>query len=164
MISILEPGRAVVSTNWIVRKSLQRFWRWQRALTLGARGAVLDADNRVLLVRHTYVPGWTFPGGGVEFGETLETALRRELEEEGGIVPEAPPVLFGVFDNGAAFPGDHVALFVVRDWRQVRTPEPNREIAETGFFPIDVLPEQTTAATRRRIDEIMGRTERSPLW
>ncbi len=49
-----------------VRRMMQLYWRWQRALTLGARAVVIDAEGRILLVRHTYMPGWTFPGGGVE--------------------------------------------------------------------------------------------------
>jgi len=43
-------------------------------MTLGAQGVVLDAENRVLLVRHGYRPGWFFPGGGV-FSHTVFTQV-----------------------------------------------------------------------------------------
>ncbi len=148
----------------ILRRMMQRYWRWSRALTLGARGLVIDAKGRVLLVRHTYTPGWLFPGGGVEFGETIETALVRELAEEANVTLTAPPELFGIYSNASVYPGDHVALYLVRHWTQSRMPEPNREIAEVGLFSPDQLPETTTAGTRRRLAELSGGGPRSTAW
>jgi 8-oxo-dGTP pyrophosphatase MutT (NUDIX family) len=150
--------------EWIIRKALQRYWRFSRGLTLGARGMVIDEAGRLLLVRHTYSRGWLFPGGGVEFGETIEMALGRELSEEAGIVLAGRPELFGIYSNRAIFPGDHVALFLVREWTRERVPEPNTEIAETAFFAPDALPEGTTAGTRRRVDELLRRQPRQEAW
>ena len=67
------------------------YWRFARGMTLGVRAVVLDGDNRVFLVRHSYVSGWHLPGGGVEVGETFREALRRELAEEGRIELTATP-------------------------------------------------------------------------
>lgn len=148
----------------IVRRTLQRYWRYSRGLTLGAQGAVIDSENRVLLIRHTYRPGWHFPGGGVEKGETIEAALHRELHEEAGVEITAPPELFGLYANHVLFPGDHIALYVVRDWRQETVPKPNVEIAEQGMFPWDALPDTVNGPTRERIREIMGLCPRSSHW
>jgi len=137
-----------------VRAALQRYWRWQRGLTLGARGMVIDGAGRVLLIRHTYTPGWTFPGGGVEHGETTLEALRRELAEEANVEITGSPQLFGIYSNERVFPGDHVALYVIRSWHQSRMPVPNREIAEIGFFAPDQVPAETTAGARRRLEEV----------
>jgi 8-oxo-dGTP pyrophosphatase MutT (NUDIX family) len=139
--------------------------RLRRGMTLGVRVAVFDAAGRVFLVRHSYVPGWYFPGGGVEPGENAEAAMARELMEEGGIGLEGPADLFGFYQSRAASRRDHVALYVSREWRQVRKPKlPNFEIVEAGFFPPDALPEDATSGTRRRLDEIAGRLPRAAEW
>lgn len=160
MIGTLAPK--VFET--IGRPVVQKYWRWRRGLTLGVRGIVIDAEGRVLLVRHTYSPGWILPGGGVEFRETLETSLARELDEEAGVAIDEPPELMGIYDNRAVFPGDHVAIYVVRRWHRTRVPEANLEIAETGFFHPDALPEPTNAGARRRIDEYFSQRQPVPTW
>ena len=123
-------------------------------MTLGAQGVVVAPDESVLLVRHGYQPGWRFPGGGVEWRETLEEALARELREETGVELAGRPALHGVFGNFTTLPSDHIALFVIREWAQSHVPQPNSEIAAQGFFPRDDLPEDTVRPVHQSLAEI----------
>ena len=147
-----------------VRRVLHIYWRFARAMTLGVRALVIDAEGRVFLVKHSYVSGWHLPGGGVEAGETLNQAIARELREEGNIEMTAAPRLHGIFFNNRASRRDHVALFVVRAFRQTAAPVPNGEIIAHGFFAPDALPNDTTAATRARIIEVLGGAPVSERW
>jgi 8-oxo-dGTP pyrophosphatase MutT (NUDIX family) len=148
----------------LVRRLLHVYWRFARGMTLGVRALVIDENRRIFLVQHSYVRGWHLPGGGVEPGETVIDALVRELAEEGNIEPTAPPRLHGVFFNDRASRRDHVAVFVVPDFRQVGEPVPDREIIAHGFFPLDELPNDTTAPTRARIIEVLGGAPASERW
>jgi ADP-ribose pyrophosphatase YjhB (NUDIX family) len=147
-----------------LRRVLHLYWRFARAMTLGVRALVIDAEGRIFLVKHSYVSGWHLPGGGVEAGETLAEALARELREEGNIEVTAPPRLHGIFFNDRDSRRDHVALFVVRDFRQAAAPIPDREIVAHGFFAVAALPNDTTAATRARIVEVLGGAPINARW
>jgi len=138
-----------------LRQGLHLYWRFARGMTLGVRAVVLDGDNRVFLVKHSYVAGWHLPGGGVEVGETFREALRRELAEEGRIELLGEPALHGVFFNHHVSRRDHVAVYLIRHFRQDRLPEPNHEIVACGFFEVGALPAETTEGTRLRISEVL---------
>ena len=153
----LRPNRALTAM-------FRPIWRMRRGLTLGAQGVVIDSEGRVLLVRHGYRPDWWFPGGGVEWGETVETALARELEEEVGVSLTGPVELHGLFSNFTSFPGDHIAVFVVRHWRRRADYRKRGEIAEVGMFGLEDLPERINPGTRKRLAEIFDGASLSPLW
>jgi 8-oxo-dGTP pyrophosphatase MutT (NUDIX family) len=144
---------------------LHGYFLLSRPMTFGVRGIVYDSNtDSVFLIRHTYVAGWHFPGGGVERGETAVEALRRELKEEGNIDVLSAPELKSLHFNRRASPRDHVALYLVTGFRQIAPHKPNFEIAESGFFRIGDLPEGTTPATLRRLDEVLGGKPSSDYW
>ncbi|WP_027575536.1 NUDIX domain-containing protein [Bradyrhizobium sp. WSM1743] len=148
----------------LLRRIFHVYFLLVRGMTLGVRAVVLDADNRVFLVRHSYVSGWYLPGGGVDLGEAMEEALRRELKEEGDIDLTGEAVLHGIFLNSHVSRRDHVAVYVVRQFTQDRPPEPNREIVECGFFAITALPRGTTPGTRLRIAEVLDGKPLIATW
>ena len=151
----IEPG---------VRRILHLYWWFARGMTLGVRAVVLDRDNRVFLVKHSYVDGWHLPGGGVETGEAFGEALRRELMEEGRIEVLGEPALHGLFFNSHVSRRDHVAVYVVRDFSQDRLPEANHEIIACGFFDAVALPAETTGGTRLRIAEVLENRTPTAIW
>jgi ADP-ribose pyrophosphatase YjhB (NUDIX family) len=144
-------------SQWLRVKLFHGWFLLRRPMTLGVRGIVHDAEAAtVFLIRHTYINGWQLPGGGVEVGETMRLSLERELAEEGNIELTGEPRLVSIHLNRQASRRDHVALYLVTDYRQPTPKLPDHEIAESGFFPLTSLPEATTPATRRRLAEVFG--------
>lgn len=137
----------------------------RRPMTLGVRALIHDrANSAIFLIRHTYVPGWQLPGGGVERDETASKALEREVMEECAIALGGPAELKSVHFNRQSSPRDHVLFYLVSDFTVVSARKPDREIAEASFFPIDRLPEKTTPATKRRIAEVFEGAKVSAYW
>jgi ADP-ribose pyrophosphatase YjhB (NUDIX family) len=160
-------ARSLRQAGWprLRHRLFHLYFMLRRPITFGVRGLVHDRQRgSVLLIRHTYVPGWQLPGGGVEPGETATEALARELGEEANVELTAPPVLKSLHFNRRASRRDHVALYLVEGFVQTAPKLPDREIAEAAFFALDRLPEQATPATLRRLAEIFGETPASPDW
>ncbi len=141
---------------------LARTGRWP--LTIGVRIIVRDEAERVLLVRHTYTPGWHFPGGAVDRRETAADAAVRELREEALIEAIAPPRLVGIYLSLTQKKSDHILFYEAGAWRPAAGKARVLEIAETGFFPAHALPEGTTGGTRRRLAELAGAETQSTAW
>lgn len=133
-----------------------------RPLRLGVRTIVLDGDDRVLLVRHTYRPGWHLPGGGVRKWETAPDAAVREAREEAGVAIAALEGPLGIYANFAIGYCDHVVLYAAREWQPVETR--SWEIAERRAFPLEACPQDASEPTRRRLAEFRGETPRAPHW
>lgn len=148
----------------VIRRLFHFYSRFARGLTMGVRALVLDAENRVFLVKHSYVEGWHLPGGGVEVNETVLDALKRELMEEGLIEIVGLPQLHGVYFSRGISKRDHVVVYVVRAYRQDRMPSPNSEIVACGFYSVADLPPDTTAGTRQRIAEVLDGCEIMQDW
>jgi ADP-ribose pyrophosphatase YjhB (NUDIX family) len=157
-------GRIVGSSIYFYQRvaKLTRTGRWP--LTIGVRIIVRDGPDQVLLVRHTYAPGWHFPGGAIDRRETAVDAAVRELREEALIEAMSPPRLVGVFLSLTQGKSDHIAVFEAGAWRRIEGKTRPLEIAETGFFPIRDLPKGTTGGTRRRLVELLGESEAGPAW
>ncbi len=122
-----------------------------RPITLGVR-VMMVKDGQVLLIRHTYMDrgSWYLPGGGLRRGETVETAARREIREEAGAEAGAFS-LVGIYSKFDDLKSDHNVVFLCNDFSLGG--QPDSEIAELRFFPLDALPDTLCPGHRQRIEE-----------
>lgn len=145
-------------------RALHTYFRLSRGLTLGVRAIVRNEDGEFLLVRHTYTPGWHFPGGGVEKGETAKNALGRELRQETGLVLTGEPILHGVFFNHDMNQRDHVLAYLCEVEPGQLKKNKGVEIAEIGFFGVEDFPQGVDPGTMRRIREITEDVVLESTW
>lgn len=149
----------------LIGLAARTWFRLVRPMTLGVRVAVFDGEGRVMLVRHSYMPGWYLPGGGIERGETAIVAAVKEVREEAGLaIDPADLRLASIHANFVNFPGDHVLLYACHRFTPSdHVPNP-REIAEWGFHPVNALPDGTSPGTRTRLRELGGGLAPDPHW
>lgn len=120
-----------------------------RPVTLGVR-VMMIRDGQVLLVRQTYTDGWFMPGGGVDRGETLDAAARREAREEAGAELHNFSLL-GAYTSFREWNSDHNIVFLSTDF--TLSGKKDFEIAELRFFPLDALPDGLYPGHRTRLEE-----------
>jgi 8-oxo-dGTP pyrophosphatase MutT (NUDIX family) len=116
---------------------------------MGVR-VMMIKDEKVWLVRHTYMPGWYMPGGGIKRHETLEEAARREAREETG-AKLGEVTLMGAYSNFTDWKSDHNILFICTDF-EVES-KPDGEIAELRAFALNELPDDLVIGHRHRLQE-----------
>jgi len=130
--------------------------------TLGARAIIINQNNQVLLVKHTYQPHWYIPGGGVKRGESTQAAILRELKEEVGLTILEEPLLFGIYHHLYLKVNDYPVVYVVKKFSLTETSSP--EIEESGWFDYFALPEMTSPGTQRRLTEYFTNQPPSEAW
>jgi ADP-ribose pyrophosphatase YjhB (NUDIX family)/ribosomal protein S18 acetylase RimI-like enzyme len=121
----------------------------------------LDGDGRVILLRRGFDPGrgqWTFPGGFVDLGESVEDAARRETDEELGLAIELGP-LVGVYSRA----DDRVVLIVYRA-RALGTPATSPEAVEVRAFAASEIPWAKLAfwSTERALRDLLASAADTP--
>lgn len=145
-------------------RTLHIYFLMRRGLTLGVRAIVRSDEGKFLLIRHTYTPGWHFPGGGVEKGQTIELALSDELLQEVGLKIAGKPVLHGIFYNSGVTKRDHVVAYLCNVRGDIEAKPQSMEIAEIGYFDSEDLPSDTDLGTVRRIREVVLGEEKTERW
>lgn len=117
----------------------RRWWTIRRPRLAGCRVLALDAEGRVLLVRHSYGANhWMLPGGGLKRGEDAVAGARRELVEETGCALNWA-VLIELREEGLH--GAINAVNIVAGTTHDTPLADGREIVEARFFDPQALPE-----------------------
>ena len=148
----------------VFSRALHTYFLMRRGLTIGVRAIVRSDDGKFLLVRHTYTPGWHFPGGGVEKGETIKQALSNELLQETGLRLADKPVFHGVFLNNGVSKRDHILAYLCVAKGSDDAKPASIEIAEIGYFDFENLPPDSDPGTVRRIREIVCGDAQTEGW
>ena len=114
------------------------FSRWIRPLfQVFVAAVILDGHGRVLLVKVTYnrFHPWGLPGGSIEYGETPEDGVLREVWEETSLKVEIEKFIFV-----KTWTPDRVGLYYL--CRIVEGEfQPSDEVSEYGYFSFDDLPD-----------------------
>ena len=130
------------------------YWKIFRPQTFGVKLLLIN-DGKVLLVEHSYTRGYHLPGGGVKSGEMFEQALKREILEELGLYFNDIQ-LFGVYQNTKQGKIDTVITFISTTPVDLNKAKLSNEINRADFFSLDILPENITPGSRKRIQEYLS--------
>lgn len=114
---------------------------------------VVIHENQVLLTRRNDFHIWCLPSGGVEDGETVAGAARRETLEESGVEVELTR-LVGVYSRPVDTPTGHAVVFAARPIAGELRPQPG-ETLEVRYFSPSELPAALAFGHRRRIEDAL---------
>src|SRR5262249_9981196 len=117
---------------------------------IGVFALIFDDEGRILLGHRRDIDWWNLPGGGMEAGETVDEALRREVREETGLEAEVEQ-LVGVYTKPQK--QEVVLTFRCRViGGKLQATEENRE---NRYFAPDALPSNTPPKHRQRIEDAL---------
>ncbi len=116
--------------------------------------AIIEHQNRLLLAKRSDIGWWNLPGGGMEAGETVDEALRREVREEVGIDISIAH-LVGVYSK------PQKSEVVLTFWCHPAggTPGTSDEVSEVGWYAMDHLPEPLLPKHRQRLLDAVRHSE-----
>ncbi len=104
--------------------------------------AVLIKDGEIALIKRQNEPfqdHWALPGGFVEYGETVEHAVQREVAEETGLCV-APTLLVGVYSDPHRDPRGHVVSIAFLAAITSGTLAGGSDATEARLWPLAALP------------------------
>jgi 8-oxo-dGTP pyrophosphatase MutT (NUDIX family) len=135
---------------------------YRTPVCFGTNAVVEQADGKVVLVRHRYMPGLCFPGGGVGAGEPPQQSMLRELREEIGVTELDNVEFLGLYTRKIWWTTNVITLFRVRGAKV--NFKPGFEIREIVAVDPRAPPADVSPGVRRRLAELTGAAPVSPDW
>jgi len=131
--------KTIYSLSSITLPFIKLYWHVFKPKSFGVK-CVICARGKILMIQHNYGRRyWTFPGGGIKKGETSENAVKREVYEETGIMPENLKEI-GSFFSDKEGKRDTIYCFSGEAYSQDLKIDSN-EILNAGWFYLNELPE-----------------------
>jgi 8-oxo-dGTP diphosphatase len=121
---------------------------------VGVAAVARDDAGRVVLVRRAETNSWGLPGGMIDYGETVEQALARELNEESGYRLIRVARVIGIYSAPERDPRIHSVCIVVEAAVTAAARSVNPlEIVDVRTFAADALPQPLAYDTSRMLDD-----------
>jgi 8-oxo-dGTP diphosphatase len=117
---------------------------------IGVFALIFDDQGRVLLGHRRDIDWWNLPGGGMEAGETVDEALRREVREETGLETDVEQ-LVGVYSK----PQKQEVVLTFRSRVSGGDLHPTEETRESRYFAPGDLPRNTLPKHRQRVEDAL---------
>lgn len=110
-------------------------------IRIGIAAIVKNFNGEILMIKRKKAPAkdlWGFPGGEIEFGETIEEATKREVKEETGFNVEVGKML----TVGEAIEREndiHRVVIVSEAEIKSGNPKPSDDAADIMWFSIEKI-------------------------
>ena len=141
----------------------RHIWKLLRPRTRGVKVMLFTHHRELILIRNSYGRSDLFvlPGGGIRPFEQPEAAARREVSEE--LACELLDLAL-VSTHFSKAEGKRDTVYLFQASTDATPASDGKEVDEVRAFPLDQLPPTVSPATRRRIDEYLGRREADGAW
>ena len=125
---------------------------------IGVFALIFNYEKQILLGHRRDIDWWNLPGGGMEYGETVDEAVCREVREETGLEVKVER-LVGVYSK----PQKQEVVLTFLCQAIGGTLQPTEETRESRYFAPEALPENTLPKHRQRIEDALLNKQRAVI-